>query len=265
MRNLFPPLDAPVTNGLDGNAGGVRNAFRATAERFENLVNDMHGQLIIRQSDNTQAGFYPMLINAEDYPPCDIRLMIETDFNVEAIEAARKAAGATQAALAQAMKLPSQSAYSNILKGKRRVSTEEARRAYDFLGLRQLATIQMVPIIGITNAGHWREAIIMPLGELPIPTGKASEDSFALEVSGDSMDKLINDGGHVIIDPRDKELREGRSYLISNGDHEAMVKRYRTNPSRFEPVSTNPVHKAFLVSDCDFSVLGRVVMKIEQL
>ena len=79
------------------------------------------------------------------------------------------------------------------------------------------------------------------------------------------MDQLIPDGGHIIIDPRQKELRDGKVYLIQNPDGEATVKAYLRSPPRFEPVSSNEDHKGWLVSDHDFIVLGRVVMKVEAL
>lgn len=187
--------------------------------------------------------------------------MSERAFDPELVTATMKERGFTQTGMAKIMGLPSQSAFSNILKGKRRVTAEEARLAYDFLGIKAEPSIQMVPVIGITNAGNWREAIHMPRGNVPIPAGKASEQAFALEISGDSMNLLIEDGGFVVVDPLEKELRDGKCYLIQNSDAEATVKCYRRSPARFEPMSTNPDHQGWLVSEVDFVVLGRVVWK----
>lgn len=105
----------------------------------------------------------------------------------------------------------------------------------------------------------------MPMGELPIPMDAAGPDAFALELTGDSMDKVISEGSHIVIDPRDKELRVGKSYLIQNGDGEATVKAYFRDPPRFEPLSNNPDHKGWEIADQDFVILGRVVLKIEPL
>lgn len=105
----------------------------------------------------------------------------------------------------------------------------------------------------------------MPLGSVPVPLDKASEDAFALEISGDSMDLLIEDGGYAIVDPRQKELRDGKCYLIQNTEGEAMVKCYRRSPARFEPVSSNPEHKGWPVAEMDFIVLGRVVWAAQPL
>lgn len=186
-------------------------------------------------------------------------------FDRERIAAAMREQKVTQTDMARVMQLTSQSAFSNIMKGKRRVTAEEGKRAYDFLGIKAEPSIQWVPVIGIANAGHWREAIQMPLGSLPVRHGSVSGEAFAVEVSGDSMDQLIQDGGHIVVDPRQKELRDGKVYLIQNPEGEATVKAYYRTPARFEPVSSNPDHKGWLVSDCDFIVLGRVVMKVEAL
>lgn len=184
-------------------------------------------------------------------------------FDPDLVREIMRARKVTQTAIARIMKLPSQSAFSNILKGKRRVTAEEARLAYDFLGIQREPSIQWLPVIGITNAGHWREAILMPLGSLPVSAGSVSDDAFAVEVSGDSMDRLIPNGGHIIVDPRQKELRDGKVYLIQNAEGETTVKAYRRSPARFEPMSNNGTHKGWLVSERDFVVLGRVVFKLE--
>jgi SOS-response transcriptional repressor LexA len=191
--------------------------------------------------------------------------MDEPAFDRERIAAAMKEQRVNQTEMARVMQLPSQSAFSNIMKQKRRVTAEEAKRAYNFLGIKSQPSIQWVPVIGITNAGNWREAIHMPLGSLPVRPGSVSDEAFAVEVNGDSMNLLIQEGGHIVVDPRQKELRDGKVYLIQNPEGEATVKAYFRSPPRFEPVSDNLDHKGWLVSECEFIVLGRVVMKVEPL
>lgn len=190
--------------------------------------------------------------------------MSDALFDIELVKEKMRSEGVSQAKLAAAIGLPSQSAISNILKGIRKVSVQEAEKIYTYLGIaapRAMPSIATVPIIGITNAGAWREAIAMPIGHMPIPRSVAGSRAFALEVHGDSMDLLIEDGGYVVIDPDRKELQAGACYLLQNGEHEATVKMYQRDPARFVPCSTNPMHSEFLVADCDFVVLGRVVWK----
>lgn len=169
----------------------------------------------------------------------------------------------TQADIAQVVGI-SQSAVSRMLKGERRVKLEEAETISKFLGLASsnpTPQIQFVPIVGMSNAGNWREAIHLPLGQMPIAPGIAGPDSFAVEVRGDSMDKLIPDGGYVVVDPSKTELFNGRSYLIQNEDGETTVKAYRSDPARFEPMSTNPDHAAIVIGEQRFKVVGRIVWR----
>ena len=96
---------------------------------------------------------------------------------------------------------------------------------------------------------------------MPVPGRLSGRGVFGIEVNGDSMDLLIEDGGLILVDAGQKELAAGGVYLIANSGGEATVKRYRRDPARFEPCSSNPAHQPFLVSDDDFSVLGKVIWK----
>ncbi len=209
-------------------------------------------------------------------------------FDPTLVRQTMKTRAISQSDLARALNFPSQSAVSALLAGKRRVTVDEAAAIYDLLGLGtdrsnvystpEPASARLrdpapgsgpdsgpdyaiVPIIGIAGAGRWREAIEMPLGHMPVLGRMAGRGVFGIEVSGDSMDQLIDDGGLILIDPGQKELSPGGVYLIANSRGEATVKRYRREPARFEPCSSNPIHQSFLISEDDFSVLGKVVWK----
>ena len=210
-------------------------------------------------------------------------------FDAILVRQTMKARTISQSELARALGFTSQSAVSALLAGKRRVTVDEAAAIYDLLGLSDAAQTTaptpfsqpepasarfrethsaqnapdyaIVPVIGIAGAGRWREAIEMPLGHMPVLGRMAGHGVFGIEVSGDSMDQLIDDGGLILIDPGQKELSPGGVYLITNSGGEATVKRYRRDPARFEPCSNNPQHQSFLISDDDFSVLGKVVWK----
>jgi len=209
-------------------------------------------------------------------------------FDAMLVRKAMKARAISQAQLARNLGFTSQSAVSALLAGKRRVTVDEAAAIYALLGLDQAAqavrdTVRptepatarlrdsganqdtpdygVVPVIGIAGAGRWREAVEMPLGHMPVPGRLSGRGVFGIEVNGDSMDLLIEDGGLILVDAGQKELAPGGVYLIANSDGEATVKRYRRDPARFEPCSSNPAHQPFLVSDDDFSVLGKVIWK----
>jgi len=209
-------------------------------------------------------------------------------FDAMLVRRTMKARSISQARLADALGFTSQSAVSALLAGKRRVTVDEAAAIYAMLGLdgaEQAASAAIppaepasarlrvggaddvlpdygvVPVIGIAGAGRWREAVEVPLGHMPVPGRLSGRGMFGIEVSGDSMDLLIDDGGLILVDAGQKELTPGGVYLIANSRGEATVKRYRRDPARFEPCSSNPAHHPFLISDDDFSVLGKVVWK----
>jgi len=199
-------------------------------------------------------------------------------FDVTLVRQMMKARRISQTSLATALGLPGQSAVSALLAGKRRVTVDEAAAIYALLGLdrpsaeppsappsaragKPLQDYGVVPVIGIAGAGRWREAVEVPRGYMPVPAALAGTTVFGIEVSGDSMDLLIEDGGLILVDAGQKELTPGGVYLIANSGAEATVKRYRRDPARFEPCSTNPAHQPFLVSEDDFSVLGKVIWK----
>lgn len=193
--------------------------------------------------------------------------MAEFIFDRELVRSAMKEQGVSRDALAEAVGLTHASAVSKILSGERTVKVQEASRIYDRLGLKQIegTTTFAVPIIGLAAAGNWREAVEIPLGRMVIPSHVASRHAFAVEVKGDSMNLLIEDGGWVVIDPEDQVLRPGKCYLIQNDEFGVTVKRYQRMPARFEPVSTNGEHRAFEVTEVRYHILGRVVWKGEPL
>lgn len=189
------------------------------------------------------------------------RFMADATFDRDRVKAAMKDQRVTQAWLAREVGLTHKSAVAKILAGTRDISYAEAVKIYELLRLlpEGATGVQRIPVIGLTSAGNWREAIEMPIWHLTIPSGASGRRAFAVQVVGDSMNKLIRDGGYVVIDPDQKSLNDGKCYLIQNGEHEVTVKAYRNHPARFEPLSDNELHEGFLVSECDFIVLGRVV------
>lgn len=121
---------------------------------------------------------------------------------------------------------------------------------------------RMVPVLGKIAAGNWREAIESgnldaPVGYIPAPYG--STNAYALQPDGDSMDLVVPDGGIIIIDPEQIELRDGNIYAVMNDDAEATFKRFKADPPRLEPCSSNPVHQPIALGREPFRVLGRVI------
>lgn len=165
----------------------------------------------------------------------------------------------SQAEIARVAGLTSQSAVSNLFKGKRRLKVDERARIATFLGIEEETNVQWVPLIGLASAGAWAEAIQVSGKMVPIMRRIAGKRAFAVTIKGDSMNLLLPEGGYAVVDPDQTSLYAGKVYVLENGDCETTVKRYLGDPARFEPVSSNPEHKLLDLAETQFRVIGRVV------
>lgn len=121
------------------------------------------------------------------------------------------------------------------------------------------AGLTMVPVVGRIAAGNWQEAVEDPIGIIPVPdTMMKGPKTFALRPDGDSMNLIIPENGWVLVNPEDGDLRDGKIYAVMNGEGETTLKRYRAEPARLEPCSTNPAHVAMTLGREPFTVVGRV-------
>jgi len=75
------------------------------------------------------------------------------------------------------------------------------------------------------------------------------------------MNLEAGDGSVIIVDYDDKMLVSGKLYIIKTADGDVTFKRYRSDPDRFEPCSTEPYNTIY-PSD-GWSVVGRVI-KVER-
>lgn len=124
---------------------------------------------------------------------------------------------------------------------------------------RPMSGIAFIPKIGKISAGNWQEAVDLTDEYIPVPEGVSGKRIFALEAVGDSMDKLVPDGGFVVIDPDRRELVHDKIYAAMNGSGETTVKRYCDAPPRLVPVSNNPDHKDILFGEEPVIIIGRVI------
>lgn len=193
------------------------------------------------------------IFDMRHYPP------MTEDQLVEAIRTEARRQKVSQAELARVAGMPSQSAMSNVFKGKRRLTIQEADTIMRFLNIEDTPSVQWVPVIGLASAGNWNEAVLMASGEVSIPLRKAGKRAFAVEIVGDSMNKLLPEGGWAVVDPDQTDLYSGRVYLVQNGDDDVTIKRYASDPARLEPVSTNELHKPIALTGLPYRVIGRVV------
>lgn len=117
-----------------------------------------------------------------------------------------------------------------------------------------------VPLISWVSAGKLlapeavddiNNARQITIGDLP------AGDWIALEVVGSSMDRISPPGSIIVVNRRDRRLVPNACYVIQLDGGEATYKRYRPDPERFEPVSTDPSHDTLFPAG-PVAVIGRV-------
>ena len=158
---------------------------------------------------------------------------------------------------------------SKILRGERRIKAEEMERIRALLApaaLGEGASLRAIPIIGQVAAGHWKQAIEHPIASLPSPDPSIPARAFALRVSGDSMDRFVDDGATVIVDPDDRTLYPGRFYVVLNDEGETTFKQFQADPPRLVPCSSNPAHRDIAIDgERRFELVGRVIWRASRM
>lgn len=156
---------------------------------------------------------------------------------------------------------------SKSLSGTRRFTVPEMDRLRHILtdDAPDRAPLRSIPVIGMVVAGNWREAIQQARDVMPAPDPRLPKRAFGLEVVGDSMDLLVEEGGFVVVDPDDRALFPDRYYVILNAEGEATFKQFKADPARLVPCSTNPIHREISIGGEPFEVIGRVVWRSSRL
>lgn len=122
-----------------------------------------------------------------------------------------------------------------------------------------------VPLISWVAAGALKETAdpyeIGDAAEFIAVTHKRST-LIALSVEGASMNRIAPDGSVIIVDYADKIMISGQ-YFVVKLDGEATFKRYRADPARLEPDSTENFDTVFVKGEVD--VVGRVIQVVNKL
>lgn len=198
---------------------------------------------------------------SEDYKLIVGRRLKEARGKRPKIATAEKAAKAIGASL---------STYHQYENGIRLITVEKARRfalkydvtldwIYEGKADGIFSPVLQVPKISMVSAGKLslQEGILPDGGDVIDMSALPPGNWVAFEVEGDSMDRVSPPGSLILVNIIDKTLVQNACYVISNEAGEATYKRYRTNPVRFEPVSTNPSHEP-IFPEGPISILGRV-------
>lgn len=178
-----------------------------------------------------------------------------------------RAKGVRQVHLANALGLtPEKVSKSLDAKGTRTFSDDEMRIVRQMLREDDepihAADHPALPLIGQVQAGTWSEAVQQSGATMPSPTPDPPRKAFALEVVGDSMNRLVAAGGRVIVDPDDRDLYPERYYVVLNGRGETTFKQFLADPARLVPCSDNPTHKPIPLGGGEtFTIVGRVIWR----
>lgn len=121
-----------------------------------------------------------------------------------------------------------------------------------------------VPIIGFAQAGAegYFDDAGYPVGggwdEIPFPD-LADTHSYALEISGDSMEPVYRDGDIVVVSPG-ANIRRGDRIVLRTRDGEVMAKLLRRQTaSRYDLRSFNPAHDDRMIPTNAVDWIARIV------
>lgn len=156
-------------------------------------------------------------------------------------------------------------AVSKMTKGQRAVSADELLAIAEITGhkppVEQGASALAVPIVSWVTAG----TMVSQSGVAEYDdhkklyfAGLPDGDWIALEVEGDSMDRISPPGSIILVNRRERQLVANACYVIANEMGETTYKRFRPSPRRMEPVSTNPVHEPIYIDQGEPEIIGRV-------
>ena len=117
-------------------------------------------------------------------------------------------------------------------------------------------------VIGVVPAGTPLEAIEDIIGEIEYPSRFANKEVFALQIKGDSMNKVLPDGCIGLFE-KTSTLENGEiGAIMVNGDDATVKKFYRLTDSYvLEPVSFNPEQHPLIIKDgsVPVSVIGKLI------
>jgi repressor LexA len=126
-------------------------------------------------------------------------------------------------------------------------------------GLRGVAQLVQVPIIGRVAAGVPILAVENIVGEISVSSADARGHCFALEVVGDSMiDAGINEGDFLVV--RQQPIAENGDIVVAMVGDEATVKRLFISEDQIELRPANEKYKPIQIGPQDvLHILGKVM------
>lgn len=129
----------------------------------------------------------------------------------------------------------------------------------------QLETIPVkkIPVVSKISAGMpiYTEENLIDYIYFATKNLNSNKEEFGLQVSGDSMDKLFQDGDVVVVE-KDSTVENGQFGVVLVNGYNGTVKRIRYNNDQIIliPESNNPSHYPQVYGkDDEVKIVGRVV------
>lgn len=136
------------------------------------------------------------------------------------------------------------------------------------------AKVRSVPIVGRIRAGEPILAEDNIEGYFPILpnmyNADSTQDLFCLEVIGDSMNNVIEEGSYALIRKQDTAENGDIVVALVNGDNEATLKRFeQINNSlvALKPDSTNKDYSVRYIdlATTEFKIIGKIIGKFKSM
>lgn len=122
---------------------------------------------------------------------------------------------------------------------------------------------RMIPIIEDFTDGDWLSAIRQPRGHLAIPG--AEGNAFAVQPMAASLSAIVEEGSYLVVDPDQQDLLDLKLYALCAPGGGTTFMRYRGEPARLEPVSTDASIQTIPIGREPYRVIGRVIAKVTSL
>lgn len=149
---------------------------------------------------------------------------------------------------------------------KEEYSTEICSNIIEFKAKEKDIDYTTIDWVGKVSAGNPCYAYEEILGEIDIPSKYlcSSKNYFILEINGDSMNELFNNGELILVEKNSFVQNNDIIIAFIHDEEGALCKKveFHSNEISLIPLSTNPIHKIKTYSSSEVYVLGKVLGKV---
>lgn len=119
--------------------------------------------------------------------------------------------------------------------------------------------VSAVPLLNEEDALDWREAVKKTAVSLPIPTHLEQLNLFVVQPAEISVAQLSPGRVHLVIDPDQRKVEDGSSYMILKDGGPVCYFRFIAADMVLAPLSGDPACSKITIGLDAFTVIGRIV------